>query len=101
MPSIEQLQRLLASDPRDPFVLYGLAQALAKDSRHEEAIPHYDDCLAADPAYLYAYYHKARSLEALGRIDEARATLTRGLSAAREAGDAHAAREIGTYLDML
>lgn len=101
MPTIEQLRKLLAAEPGDPFVLYGLAQALARNGQHEEAIRYYDDCIAADPAYLYAYYHKARSLESLRRIDDARSTLARGLAAARETGDAHAAREIETYLDIL
>ncbi|MEX2218019.1 MAG: tetratricopeptide repeat protein [Phycisphaerales bacterium] len=101
MPSIEQLERLLAADPRDPFVLYGLAQEHAKRGDLPRAVEFYDRCLAADPKYLYAYFHKAKAQEAAGRAAEAGATLETGLAAARAAGDQHAQGEIQAYLDEL
>lgn len=101
MPSIEQLQKLLTLDPNDAFVLYGLAQEYAKAGDHAQAVGLYDRCLTADPSYCYAYFHKARSLEASGRLDEAAGALRRGLEAARKASDRHAAAEIETYLDSL
>ncbi len=57
--------------------------------------------LAADEAYLYAYYHKAVSQQELGDIPGAKATLGAGLKAARKAGDAKAQSEMQTLLDML
>jgi tetratricopeptide (TPR) repeat protein len=101
MPSIEQLQKLLAADPNDPFLLYGMAQEHAKQGRHAEALAWYDRCLAADPKYAYAYFHKARSEEAMGNSDAAVATLRAGQAAARAAGDSHALSEISGYLDEL
>lgn len=101
MPSIDQLLKVLATEPNDPFALYGLAQAYAKAGRTAEAVEHYDRCLAADPTYCYAYYHKARALEDAGRVPEAVAVLREGLAAAKRTGDAHAVSEISGYLDML
>lgn len=101
MPSIADLERLLAADPNDAFLLYGMAQEQAKAGNHARAVQWYDRCLAADPAYCYAYFHKARSLEAAGRAPEAIATLMAGAAAARTAHDAHAAGEIAGYLDEL
>jgi tetratricopeptide (TPR) repeat protein len=101
MPSIADLERLLAKDPGDAFVLYGLAQEHAKLGRHTEAVAFYDKCLAADPAYCYAYFHKAKALEAAGRESDAVATLTAGLAAAKAARDHHALSEIQGYLDEL
>ena len=101
MPSIAQLEKLLAVDPKDTFVLYGLAQEHAKAGTHDQAVSFYDRCLEVDPAYCYAYYHKARSLEALGRKDDAADTLRAGLDASQRAGDAKAASEIGGYLSEL
>jgi tetratricopeptide (TPR) repeat protein len=101
MPSIEQLEKLLAADPADPFVLYGLAQEHAKRGEHARAIEFYDRCLAADPHYCYAYFHKARTQESAGRKAEAISTLKAGLAAARKAGDQHALSEIQGYLDEL
>lgn len=92
---------MLDADPNDPFLLYGLAQEHAKDGRHETALEFYDLCIVADAAYCYAYFHKARSLEALGRDAEAVATLRTGATAAKQAGDDHALHEITAYLDTL
>jgi tetratricopeptide (TPR) repeat protein len=101
MPSIEQLEKLLEADPRDPFVLYGLAQEHAKRGDAAQAVALYDRCLAADPAYCYAYFHKAKALQAAGRDTEAIAALRDGVAAARRAGDQHALSEISAYLDEL
>ena len=101
MPSIEQLQKLLALDPNDAFVLYGLAIEHAKRAETEKAVAFFDRCLAADPHYCYAYYHKARTLESAGRKDEALATLRAGLDAAKAAQDAHALSEIQGFLAEL
>jgi tetratricopeptide (TPR) repeat protein len=101
MPSIEQLTKLLAADPADPFVLYGLAQEYAKRREHATALDFYDRCLAADPRYCYAYFHKAKALEASGRLPDAISTLKAGLQASRAAGDQHAMSEIQGYLDEI
>jgi tetratricopeptide (TPR) repeat protein len=101
MPSIQQLQRLLAADPADTFVLYAMAIELAKVGKHEEALAFFDRCIAADKLYCYAYFHKGRSLEALGRRDDLQTTLTAGVQAAREAGDGKALSEISGYLASL
>ena len=101
MPSIEQLQKLLAADPRDPFVLYGLAQEHAKQGDYARAVEFYDRCLAADPSYCYAYFHKAKALQAAGRDADAVTTLKAGAAAARRAGDQHGLAEISGYLDEL
>lgn len=102
-PRLAQLEKLLALDPADAFVLYGIAQEHAKDGAagHERAIPFYDRCLAADAAYCYAYYHKAVSLIALGRVDEARQTLTAGQAAAKTAGDTKALGELTALAQTL
>jgi tetratricopeptide (TPR) repeat protein len=101
MPSIEQLERLLAADPGDAFVLYGLAQEWARRGDVGRAAEFYDRCLAADPGYLYAYFHKARALEGAGRREEALAALRSGAAMARRAGDSHAVSEISGYLEEL
>ncbi|MDX2131386.1 MAG: tetratricopeptide repeat protein [Planctomycetota bacterium] len=94
MPSIAQLEKLLAADPNDPFVLYALAQEHAKHGATDTAVDFFDRCLAADPTYLYAYYHKARVQLEAGRADDARAALRTGIAAATQAGDAKALNEL-------
>lgn len=98
---LARLHALVEAEPADTFCLYGLAQEYARRGRWDEAIAWYDRCLATDPAYCYAYFHKAKALEGAGRPDEARASLEAGLSQARRARDQHAAAEIEAYLDEL
>lgn len=96
-----QLLKLLAMDPSDAFVLYGLGQEHAKRAEHQQAIAYYDKCLGADPLYCYAYYHKARSQQAGGDLNGAVATLRNGLDAAKKAQDEKARSEIEGLIDML
>ena len=101
MPSIAQLSKLLEAEPHDPFLLYGLAQEYAKAGDVSRAVEHFDRCLAADPAYCYAYYHKAKALMGAGRTDEAKGVVQAGMAKAREVGDAHARDELQSLLDDL
>ena len=101
MPSLEQLEKLLAVDPEDAFVLYGLAQEHARLGNLTRAVEFYDQCLKADPAYCYAYFHKARAQQAQGQVDAAAATLRAGFSRAQVLGDTHAAAEISALLDEI
>ena len=93
---LAKLQNLLAVDERDTFVLYALAQEHAKLGEHTQAISFFDRCLAVDPAYCYAYYHKARSQQGAGDLPGARATVAAGIAAARQAGDAKALGELSS-----
>lgn len=100
----DRLARLLgmhAADPGDPFCTYGIAQEHARAGRNQEAVEWYDRTIDLDPSYCYAYFHKARSLEDLGRNDDACAALRCGIEAARAAKDGHALAELSGYLDQL
>lgn len=104
MPRIDDLTRLLAKEPTDPFLLYSLAQEHAKLRTPDAlatAVDFYDRCLAVDPAYCYAYFHKAQALRAMNREPDAIATLHAGLAAAKAARDAKAQNELAALLDEL
>lgn len=98
---MQKLEKLLAADPGDAFVLYGLASEHAKAGAVEKAVEFYDRCLAADPGYLYAYYHKGKTLADADRTAEAVMTLKAGLEKAKAARDAKAVSEIGGLLDSI
>jgi len=101
MPSIAQLEKLLATDPNDAFVLYGLAQEYAKAGETQMAVTFYDRCVSADPTYCYAYYHKARALSAAGNNQAASEAVAAGIVAARTHKDAHALGELQALADEL
>lgn len=94
MSRLEKLERLLQADPRDTFTLYALAQEHAKAGAHARAIEFFDRTLEVDPAYCYAYFHKARAQHATGDLPGARATALAGVQAALRAGDGKAHSEL-------
>lgn len=98
---LHKLQTLLTADPHDPFVLYGLAQESAKLGLAADALTYYDRCIAADPAYCYAYFHKARVQADTADLPGALATIDRGIAAAKAARDAKALSELSGLRDEL
>lgn len=100
MPTREQIQSLLEKEPNDPFLLYALAQDYAKANEHEDAITYYQRTLDADPEYCYAYFHMARSLQSLGRDDDAVRILDVGLESAKRINDHKAVSEISSLRTM-
>lgn len=101
MSRFDKLMKMLEAEPNDPFVLYGIAQEHAKEERHAEAVEFYSRCLAADPSYLYGYYHKAVSQQEVGDAAGATATLATGIAMARKAADGKALSEMQTLLDTI
>jgi len=93
---LQKLTAILALDPADPFVLYGIAQEHAKVGEHAIAIGYYERCLAADPTYCYGYYHMAKSLASADRLAEANAVVADGVRMALKMGDGKASGELST-----
>ncbi len=101
MPRLEQLQALLAQDPGNALLGYGLAQELAGLGRLDEAAAQYQRLIAANPNYCAAYFHGAKTLDQLGRRDDARAMYRTGIETATRVGDPHAASEMQAALAEL
>ena len=58
MPDTERMQQiraLLAEDPADPFLRYGLALEYAGQGDDQTAATHFRDLIAASPDYVPAY----------------------------------------------
>lgn len=99
MSRLEQLKKLVELDPADPMSHYGLGLEYINLEDWDAAATAFDAAIAADAKYSSAYYHKGRALISAGRLDDARATLTRGMEIARAAGDWHTADEMQSLLD--
>lgn len=98
---LDKLLAMLEREPNDAFCLYGIAQEHAKAGRHDVAVQWYDRALAADSDSAYAYFHKARSLQELSKVDDALTTARAGMQAALRAKDSHAHAELAALLDEL
>ena len=95
-PRMAQLEALLAEDPDDAFLRYGLAleHASAGDDATSAAVLH--DLIARTAAnpYVPAFLMCGQSLMRLDRTAEACAVLKQGIAAAARAGNTHAQGEM-------
>ena len=98
---IAALKAMLEQDPNSAFARYGLAIAYVNAGQTEEALKEFQTLLQTHPDYAAGYYHQGRALESLGRIDEARAIMERGIEVTTRIGDAHTRSELQAALDML
>jgi predicted Zn-dependent protease len=97
----EQLEQMLALDPGDSFLRYGLAMEFVSAGDDDEAARQLLELTSRDPDYVPAYLQAGQSLLRLGRDEEAREVLQVGITTATRKGDTHAAGEMSGLLAML
>jgi hypothetical protein len=90
----QQIEEMLADDPNDPFLRYGLAMEFVSAGDDEGAVRTLKDLIAVAADYVPAYQQAGQALVRLGRPVEARAILEQGIGAARKQGNLHAAEEM-------
>lgn len=101
MPSREKLQKLLENEPDDVFLNFGLAMEMKKEGSFDDALAQFDRVIELDATYTAAFFQKGNTFIELGRIEEATSTLQRGVEAARQIGNTHAAGEMQEVIDHL
>jgi predicted Zn-dependent protease len=94
----EQIEDMLADDPNDPFLRYGLAMEYASAGDAATAVRCFQELLQATPDYVPAYVQAGQLCARLGREDEAKALYKTGIDVARKKGDDHAAGEMESFL---
>jgi len=97
---MEQIESLLADDPSDPFLRYGLAMEYVSAGDEVTAADHLVH-LADESRYVPAFLQAGQVLARLNRVEEACDLLRRGIAAARQQGDAHAEGEMASLLASL
>jgi predicted Zn-dependent protease len=98
---LEFLQKVTSAGTADAFAWYGLAMEYRTLERHDEALATFEALRAKEPDYVPMYLMCGQMLEKLGRVEEAKAWLSRGMDAARAKGDSHAAGELEGALAAL
>ena len=94
----QQIEDLLAADPNDAFLRYGLAMEYVSEGDDAGAVRCFRELLAAAPDYVPAYMQAGLALSRQGHTDEARAVWQQGTAAAQRQGDRHAAEEMQGFL---
>lgn len=98
---MQQLEALLADDPNDPFLRYGLAMEHASSGDEETGARLLVELIQVRPEYVPAYLQAGQLLARLDRVDEAQGVYRTGIAAAMKKGDVHAAGEMQQFLDLL
>ncbi|MDA0283825.1 MAG: hypothetical protein O3B13_13245 [Planctomycetota bacterium] len=101
MPSREQLERLLDSNPADEFLQYAVAMACAGEGNLPEAAARLSALCESCPNHVSAWFQRGQILNRLDETDEARTVLQAGIAAAQRVGDSHAEAEMLAFIDML
>ena len=102
-PRMTQIEAMLADDPDDAFLRYGLAMEHASAGDDAECATVLRDLIArteTDP-YVPAFLMCGQALARLDRPEEACVVLRRGIDAARRAGNTHAQGEMEGLLASL
>lgn len=99
-PRMAQIEALLADDPDDPFLRYGLAMEHVSAGDDATAADHLGR-LTASTTYVPAFLQAGQVLARLNRFAEAIDVLRRGVTVAVAAGDTHAAGEMSGLLTSL
>ncbi len=97
--AVVELEAALGEVPegdRRPRLHFGLAEALVRTGRLEEALPHYIRVREMDPAQSVAWLREATVLMGLGRFSDAKATLEARLRV--DSADGRAAHALARLL---
>jgi hypothetical protein len=100
---MEQIEAMLAEDPDDAFLRYGLAMEHASAGDDASCVEVLRDLITRTGAspYIPAFLQAGQALVRLDRIPEACDVLRKGVDAARRAGDTHAQGEMQGLLDSI
>ena len=98
---LDTFRNMVAKSPTNPLAHFGLANEAMKEGLWEEARTHYESYLGMHDDEGNAHGRLAEAYERLGRHEDARASLERGIAAANRHGHPGMAEEFELRLDEL
>ena len=97
----ERLGKLLAQGRDSALLRFGLGDAYLKDNHAQQAATHLAQATIQQPGYSAAWKLLGKALHQLGRLDEAQAAWTTGMTVALQQGDLQAVKEMTVFLKRL
>lgn len=97
----EKIEALLAQEPDDQFLRYGLAVELDNEERTDEALALFSGLTTDATPHVASFFRGGQLLARLDHTGEARDWLRRGIEEARRQGNSHAAGEMAELLASL
>ncbi len=100
---MQQIEAMLADEPNDPFLRYGLAMEHSSLGDDSAAVQVLQDLIQLDPQapYIPAFLMCGQALQRLGRDTEAVPVLQQGIASARRAGTPQALHALGELQGLL
>lgn len=96
-----RLEKLLESGRDNALLRFGLGDACLKAQDAGQAAVHLAQATVQQPGYSAAWKLLGKAMHQLGRLDDAEAAWTTGVSVARQQGDLQAAKEMTVFLKRL
>jgi len=100
-PKLDAFRQMVAKNPANPLARFGLANEALKAELYAEAREHLEAYLAAYDDEGNGYGRLAEALEKLGRMEEAKDALRRGIAASLRFGHPGMASEFEARLDEM
>ena len=102
MPSrLDSFRQMVSKNPANVLARFGLANEALKEGLYEEARENLEAYLASYDDEGNGYGRLAEALEKLGRTDDARAALRRGIAASHRFGHPGRASEFEARLEEM
>ncbi len=101
MPKLDQLLALLAAEPDDAFLRYGVAMEYAKLGQFDQSLQEFNELLRRHPDYVPGFFMAGRTCEQNADPEGAKSFYRRGIDTANRVGDTHAAGEIASALSAI
>jgi len=98
---LEVFRRFLEKDPDNSFARYSLAMEYRGANDLEMALKTFEELLGRDPSYVAAYLMAGQVAVALDETEKARKILTKGIEAAKKAGNEHAVSKMNEILKSI
>ncbi len=95
---IEQFKELLALDPDDPLVHYGLGSEYLKTKDYAQATVCFRRVIELKPDYSAAYRELGKALQGAGESQAAAEVYRRGKEIAEQKGDIQTMKEMDVFL---
>lgn len=98
---IEQINALIAENPRDAMLRFALGNEYCGLGKYLEAIEPLQAALAIDPEYAFVYIQLALAYERTGQVGLARETVEAGRGPAVRNGDPNLMRQLNEIASRL
>lgn len=93
--------QVLEIDEEDTIALYGLGDIAFHRNQFDKAVEQLSKVIAHDPKYSMAYLQLGKAYEALGNVQMAHETFSRGIEVASKQGDMMPANDMQSRLNQL